>query len=359
MPVEYYKYIIYGWVVLLTLIAGVKILSVKSEYGVSKMDIKILLAPVFLMFFIFFIGFRPIHPIFGDTGVYARLYHDPTAFENDWLFGWFQRFCSQRYNVSTFFFLIAIGYIVPIWISCKKIIKNNSDVLIIFYIGAFVFYGSAVNGIRNGLACSIFLCALAFLSDEKKTKLPFWLLAIIAVGIHKSTFLPFFCAVFANYFRRVNLMFYVWFVSIVISLIAGSSVGAYLGSLGFDDRMAQYTDMELMEQYKSLFSSTGFRWDFLLYSFMPILLGWYTIYKRRIIDTTYFILLATYIYANSFWILVIYSMNSNRFANLSWFLYPIVLGYPLLKYPLFKNNHNTKTALILIGQLLFTLLLGF
>lgn len=358
MPAEYYKYIIYGWVLLLTLIAGVRISSLRSGFVTSKVDIKISLVPIFLIFFIFFIGFRPIHNIFGDTVIYARMYHLPTAFENDWLFGWFQRLCSQFFDVTVFFFFITVVYIMTMWISCKKLMNKSSDVLIVFCVGAFSFYNAAVNGIRSGLACNIFLLALIFLNDEKKSKVPFWVLSIIAIGIHKSTFLPVGCAVFAFYYRKLNFMFYFWFTSIVISLIAGNSIGSYLGSLGFDDRMAMYTNQDIKDEYKDLFSSTGFRWDFLLYSFMPILLGWYTIYKRHFIDNTYYILLATYIYANAFWVMVIYSMNSNRFAYLSWFLYPIVLGYPLLKYRVFKNGHNTKTAAILLVHFVFTLLIG-
>jgi hypothetical protein len=358
MPAEYYKSIVYGWVFILTLIAGVRILSLKSESGLLKFNINFSLVPIFLIFFILFIGFRPIHPIFGDTVIYYRLYHDPTAFENDWLFGWFQRLCSQFFSVSFFFFLIAIGYILPMWITCKKLLKKNSDVLIIFCVGTFSFYHASVNGLRNGLACSLFLWALSFLSDKHKNKLPFWLLAMIAIGIHKSTILPFVCAIFAFYYRRLNVMFYIWFASIVVSLIVGNSVGLYLGNFGFDERMAMYTDQNNISEYEELFGSTGFRWDFLLYSFMPLLLGWYTVYKRRFVDNTYYVLLATYICANAFWILMIYSMNSNRFAYLSWFLYPIVLGYPLLKFPVFKNAHNIKTAFILFGHFALTLIIG-
>ena len=152
-------------------------------------------------------------------------------------------------------------------------------------------------------------------------------------------------------------MFYFWFVSIVISLIGGNSIGSFFGTLGFDDRMANNTSEESIAEYAHFFSSVGFRWDFLLYSFMPILLGLYTVFKRRYMDETYYILLSTYIYANSFWVMVIYAVSSNRFAYLSWFLYPIVLAYPLLKFPVFKKNHNQKTVLILFGHLLFTILM--
>ncbi len=98
-----------------------------------------------------------------------------------------------------------------------------------------------------------------------------------------------------------------------------------------------------------------FRWDFLLYSSMPILIGAYTLFVRKIYNNTYLILLGTYMYANSFWILVIRGLFSNRFAYLSWFIYPIVLAYPILNLPVFEKNHSLKASWILLAHLGFTI----
>ena len=57
-----------------------------------------------------------------------------------------------------------------------------------------------------------------------------------------------------------------------------------------------------------------------------------------------------------FWIIVINASFSNRFAYLSWFLYPIVLSYPLLRMSIWKNQ-GRKTAYILIAHSLFTYLM--
>ena len=107
------------------------------------------------------------------------------------------------------------------------------------------------------------------------------------------------------------------------------------------------------------YTKTGFRWDFLLYSFMPILLGWYVIFKKKVINSTYQLLLGTYIFANAFWIMVIRAEFSNRFAYLSWFLYPIVLAYPLLKFKLWPKTQGQKTAMIMFAHLAFTLIMVF
>ena len=64
-------------------------------------------------------------------------------------------------------------------------------------------------------------------------------------------------------------------------------------------------------------------------------------------------------YANAFWIMVIRAEFSNRFAYLSWFLYPIVLAYPLLKLKIWPKTQGNKTAVIMAGHLAFTLLMVF
>ena len=110
-----------------------------------------------------------------------------------------------------------------------------------------------------------------------------------------------------------------------------------------------------MENTMKQFSQTGFRWDFLLYSSMPIIMGWYIIFKRRIkVDFNYILLLGVYIYSNAFWVMVIRASFSNRFAYLSWFIYPLVLAYPLLKFPIWKKKQGLRTGLILLAHFGFT-----
>ncbi len=72
-------------------------------------------------------------------------------------------------------------------------------------------------------------------------------------------------------------MYYFWGLSLFVSLISGDTISGLFESLGFDDRLSYLSATENSE----LFSHTGFRWDFLLYSFMPILLGWNVTIKHR------------------------------------------------------------------------------
>ena len=145
-------------------------------------------------------------------------------------------------------------------------------------------------------------------------------------------------------------------LSIIISLFWGGRVESLFASIGFDDRLSDYIHPDVEED---LFTVTGFRWDFLLYSAMPVLLGYYVVIKKKVFNSTYLLLLGTYIYANAFWIMVIRAEFSNRFAYLSWFLYPIVLAYPLMKLKIWPKTQGRKTAVIMTAHLAFTLIMVF
>ena len=123
----------------------------------------------------------------------------------------------------------------------------------------------------------------------------------------------------------------------------------------FEEKMDYFKDAEFSDNANQ-FSSTGFRWDFLLYSSMPVLMTWYVTIKRHFQDRTFNIIACAYILANAFWIMVIRAEYSNRFAYLSWFIYPIVIAYPLVRMNLWKDQ-NKKTAYILMLYAGFTFIM--
>lgn len=332
------------------------------EVLTKREDARLML--LFLLIFVMLYGFRPLEG-FGDTRNYASLYgymrdfgiYNSAGYEkagNDWLFNTFMFSCAQVFNVHFFLFIVMILYIVPMYIGCKKIDVTHVSTLMLFCVGSFIFYGSAVNGIRNGMACSLVIWALAGLCRGQFL----WsiMLSIIAIGCHKSTALPVACMFFVRYFRSPKLMYVCWLGAIMISLSVGGFISSLISNLGFDQRMAEnfQVNSKGVVDLDGLLIETRFRWDFLLYSSMPILLGWYVIFKRKVYNKTYLMLLGTYIYANAFWVLAIRAIFSNRIANLSWFLYPIVLAYPLLNLPVFEKKHSQKTAWILLVHFGFT-----
>ena len=78
----------------------------------------------------------------------------------------------------------------------------------------------------------------------------------------------------------------------------------------------------------------------------PVAMIWYVTRYRRFTDIGYTMFANTYLLCNAFWIIVIRAAFSNRFAYLSWFMYPVVIAYPLLRMNLWKDQ-DRKTAIIL------------
>ena len=149
-----------------------------------------------------------------------------------------------------------------------------------------------------------------------------------------------------------------WFLSILISLTTGNYIGSLFVDLGFDERMEEYFFSQENVKTMSQFSSSGFRWDFLIYSSVPVFFVWYLTIKRDFRDRMYNIIAITYILSNSFWIMVIRASFSNRFAYLSWFIYPLVIIYPLLRMNIWTyQKRYIGLILFLYSSFTFTMYL--
>ncbi len=323
---------------------------------------------------ILFIGTRPpLSAMFGDSKFYyisfcSRASHWlPFEFDFGKEFGWdfihdvWRVLLSGQTTLSQFegvLFTIALIYVGATALSCIRIDRRHSFTLFLFVLTCFSFYAYGVNGLRNGMACSLVLLALSFMNTGFYGRIIAVVFCCMAYTVHHSTALPSLCMFLSYYFiRSIKWSIAFWLGSIVISIVAGSVVESIFTGLGFDDRLAGYLqaseDVNVMRQ---TFSHIGFRWDFLLYSAVPILLGWYAVMKRDIKDRKYKVILNTYILSNAFWVMMIRASYSNRFAYLSWFMYGFVLAYPLLNFRLF-NKQGAVVACALIYQLAFFILI--
>lgn len=310
---------------------------------------------------IFFLGTRPTNThLFGDTINYITYYNAGVAggAEKEILWEWmWETFRSLGYPFESFMFLVECIYILPTIWACKRLSKENSYLIWLFVISSFSFYSFGVNGIRNGAACSLVILAITYFNGNIRQKILSVLISLVAFNIHHTSALPIGCMLLSYYaIKDVRWGIVFWAISILISLFLGNQAAIAFTGLGFDDRLDSYILQSSNAKSMQLFSSVGFRWDFLLYSAMPIWLGWYVVVKRKIFNKQYLLILNTYILANAFWVMVITAAYSNRFAYLSWFLYPIVIAYPLIKFRIWKNQ-GQATALILIGHVAFTFLM--
>lgn len=340
-------------------------ISILYAVSIKNKSIKIIrgntnniLVGLYIFIFIIFIGLRPISELFGDTINYAIMYenfiigaHTFNPTEKELFYEWLQYVCSLFLNTNEFFLVLEILYIVPILWACYLLAPKHYLLYFIFCMGAFSFFSYGTNGLRNGMACSFIIAGLSCIHKNTIYKVFALLLMVLAFYSHRSTALPIICIGIALLIKNPRYIMIFWIASIFISLIAGGPIESFFSSLGFDDRMDSYSSKNIDA---SVFSSTGFRWDFLLYSSMPIILGYYVLFIKKVRDKNYLLLLNTYILCNSFWVMMIRASFSNRFAYLSWFMYAIVLAYPCLKLPIWKDQ-GKKTAIILMAHIGFTL----
>lgn len=311
---------------------------------------------ILLSIVVLYIGLRPIDYRFGDMGIYNNaferyVYGMPFNVESyDIVFEWFMFFSAQIMSASLFFFICALLYIIPLWLACKKWFKRYSFYALLFLVSSFSFWTYGVNGIRNGIATSLFVFALS--RDKITFKI---ILIIISIGIHKSLAIP-TAGFLLTYFNKNPIKyFYGWFACIFLSLIAGGFWESLFAGLMDDNRAAYLTTYK--EEFKESFSSNGFRWDFVIYSFAAIFCAYFFCIKKKFKDPIYNQLVCIYIAANGFWILVIRASFSNRFAYLSWFMMGIVIVYPFLKKIQIKQQHRVL-GLILLLYFSFTFIMN-
>lgn len=310
---------------------------------------------------ILFIGLRPVHPIFGDTMNYAQGYYaTPKYFaqidwSSEWLFKYYTYICRNfNLSVNQYFLGIEIGYIGFQMLSCRRLIWESPWLALMFLISAFSFFTYSVNGMRNGVACAMTMYAIVLVATNGSRVLAA-VIVFLAMGIHRSVVLPASACVAAmTVVRNPKWAIYLWFASIGISLVGGASLMSMFSGLGFDERTDRYLSGQYFEENN--FSRAGFRWDFLIYSSMPVLLTYYAVVKRGIEDRAFNIIATTYILSNAFWVMVNRAAFSNRFAYLSWFLYALVLAYGFIRLHLW-DNQDSKCAWALLAHSSFTLVM--
>ena len=314
---------------------------------------------------IWFLGLRPISGEFGDMWLYSLNFfgsddaiYSSIQFGGEWLWRDLTIFCRRiGMNVHEYFLTIELGYVGFMLAATWVLTRRNLWVGMLFFFVAFSFFSYGTNGIRNGLACSIELLAIALFAKRGYERTFGLILMFLAMGIHRSTMLP-SAAAFATIYvikdTKIALRF--WLASIAISLVAGPYVEQLFSAIGFDDRMSSYSQSVL--RGSDMFSHSGFRWDFLLYSSFPVAMIWYVTKIRRFSDVAYTMISNAYLLCNGFWIMVIRAAFSNRFAYLSWFIYPLVIFYPLLRMSIWKDQ-DRKTAIILFLYSGFTFYMFF
>jgi len=356
IPVPSYTLLFYN-VLLVVVLVSVLRLFVKG-YVIQAPDKKETASFILLLVVTLYMGLRPISWVFGDMGTYARYFRefaDGAEITNnkDYLWRLFMKFCSGIMSAQYFFLLCAILYVVPLYSAAKKWFGADRYFIFLMLVASFSFWPYGTNGIRNGLATSFVVYALS-LPKNKYLKYAIFLLAYF---IHGSIIIPIVAYVLTLYYTNTRHYLIGWLIAIPLSIMLGGFWENLFASLGFGgDRISYLTDDRFADQ----FAKVGFRWDFLLYSAAAVYAGYYFIIKRNFNDNVYIQLFNIYLTANAFWILVIRSSFSNRFAYLSWFLMAIIIFYPFFKQQFFVKQQKVLayTVLLYFGFTYFMFLIN-
>lgn len=342
---DWYTPIYYHIILIVVLITFLhtQALQINSRRNIAYITI---MGALVFCFVVLYMGFRPISKVFVDMPGYAYFFEraqegNPMDFDIDFGFFQFVNWSSKLMSVTFFFFVCALLYVLPLWTVSKRWYKKYSFYGFLFLITSFSFWTYGTNGIRNGIATSLFLLALSY-ANKKYILI---VLLIVSCSFHKTMVLPTFAYILTIFYNNTSSYLKGWLIAIILSLLFGGFWVSFFANLGLND---QRIESYLTNDVNEAFSNFGFRWDFLLYSATGMFAGWYFIIKRGFVDKFYHRLFNVYIISNTLWVLLIRANFSNRFAYLSWFMLGIIIIYPFLKHNFFKNQHAVIGRVLLI-----------
>lgn len=326
-PFYEYIYIIIVAIFSYNILGQYKVQDGMQEYGHPddlQRDITIVI--ILILFF----GLRTnVGGVFVDMGAYSYqlrvhagehfLYNwntDNKIFDN--LIRWWS---CNRIGETPFFLFMATIYFGCSYVGIRRLFPNHTLPAYLVFLAAFSTFSYATNGIKAGAAASIFIMALGFM-DNKWISIP---LVLISWGFHHSMALPVAAFAIVMLYDNPQWYFYGWALCFVMALLHITYFQNLFGGMT-DEQGAGY----LIVTKDTTAGGIRFRPDFILYSAVPVIIGY--IYEMRNLQTSeiYSKLLHFYLVTNGFWMLCMYASFNNRIAYLSWFVYPIVLIYPFL-----------------------------
>lgn len=311
-----------------------------------------------VLFIILFIGFRPDSGVFVDMWAYSRFFRlfngwaeysletDNIIFDN--LMLWW---ASKNLGSRGFFLLIAAIYFTCAYLGIRRLFPNHKYIAFLVFLAAFSTFSYGTNGIKAGAAASIFIMALGY----RDKVIPCILLLAISYGFHHAMQVPIVAFLIVSVVKNPKYFFAFWILCFILACFHVTYFQELFGTWT-DDQGAGYL---LIDEEKTV-AHIRFRPDFVLYSAMPVVIGYRLMNKPGFyLSKTYSFILRLYLLTNSIWMLCMYAAFNNRIAYLSWCIYPIVLIYPFFN-DLDRNTIQYRTAYRTVAyHLCFTLFMVF
>ena len=270
IPIKYYYDFHFHFILFICLIVFFHTLVLKPSEHKTFLFNKIF-SLFLLIALLIYIGLRPLNGIFIDMTTYAHIFeryqNGVYKITSDYGFSYFLLFCTKTMSLSMFFFVCACIYIIPLYLASKRWFPNYYLFAFLLFVASFSFWSYGVNGMRNGMATSLFILALSYNAKNKFLMILFF---ILSLSFHTTLLLPLVAFCCTYYVTDTKKYYFFYLLAIALSISMGGIWENIFASIGFgDDRFSQYLTKEANS---SRFSSTGFRYDFLLYSLAPIIL---------------------------------------------------------------------------------------
>lgn len=239
----------------------------------------------------------------------------------------FVNYILSRFTEDTIvlFSLVALGYVFLPLIGLKKILNENILYFYLFFIISPNFFLFGANGIRNGLAASLFLFSFRYYKNYKQ-----WIILIISSLIHLSLLIPLSFYFISRYFRNIKLVLFIYLILLIFTMLGLKFIN-YI-PLEFS-RLDAFINIDRGAKSQKILNIPI---NFLTYSIGPIIISSYFILKKKLYDEFFLRISITYILSSCVYIAAFDLDFAVRFAYLSEFLMPLVVVYPFIKFKIIK-----------------------
>ncbi len=244
-------------------------------------------------------------------------------------------------SVTGAFLISAFIYVFATIYFYKKSCPRKYIYMVLLCFLSLGFTNHYYNVLRSGMSIALILIAVS----KNQSKLTTAILSAIAVSFHVSGLLVVVGYLLTYKLKNTKILYAFWggiFVALIIGIFDSFTQYLDLFSSMEDARLSSYLSGK-DKGYK-----VGLRLDFIAYSFFPIIIGWYYIFRRNFKDEYYKRIYNTYLFCNACWLVISKMPFNDRLAYLSWVFIPYLLLYPILCSDE-KNNFIVNRKILLFS----------
>jgi hypothetical protein len=285
--IENYNYII--WLVLIFFLASSILSNLKKQKPLTIFEPYLLLASA-----IVYIGFRNYN-IGIDTYVYQDIFNSfkirPQLPDYDIVFYFPWLLLRNLVDFRVILVACAFLYVYPVYSTYKKLSADYYLMFILVFLSPY-FFQFGINGMRNGVATSIFILGLGYVCRRGNIG---WFVLILSAGIHSSMLFPLGIFFITKHIKSISFLLIGWLCILCLSISGLVSLSGIAGNFfSFGGRIA-YVFNYLMDTTAD--RSVVIR-NYLVYGIPPVAMGLWHIFKNRY-DNFYLRIYKMYLLLNS------------------------------------------------------------